>query len=86
MEEKKNEIISWIKAYKKQLLLAGVSITAVIGVIIGLKNKEAIVNLWDFLTILSEERPAARCFAPKRSKRKGISQRSKGRFLDYELF
>lgn len=49
MEEKKNEIISWIKAYKKQLLLAGVSITAVIGVIIGLKNKEAIVNLWDFL-------------------------------------
>ena len=38
MEEKKNEIISWIKAYKKQLLLAGVSITAVIGVIIGLKN------------------------------------------------
>ena len=44
MEEKKNEIISWIKAYKKQLLLAGVSITAVIGVIIGLKNKEAIVN------------------------------------------
>lgn len=49
MEEKKTGVISWIKVHKKQLLLAGISITAVIGVIIGLKNKEAIMDLWDSL-------------------------------------
>lgn len=56
MEEKKNEIISWVKAHKKQLLLAGVSITSVIVIIIGLKNKDAIMDLWDYLkrSLISE--------------------------------
>lgn len=49
MEEKKNGIISWVKVHKKQLLLAGGSVTVVIGIIIGLKNKDAIMDLWDSL-------------------------------------
>ena len=49
MEEKKNGLISWIKIHKRQLLLAEISITVVIGIIIGLKNKEAIMDLWDSL-------------------------------------
>lgn len=46
MKERKAGLIAWIKAHKKQLLLAGISVTAIIGVIIGLKNKDAIMNLW----------------------------------------
>ena len=46
MEEKKMGFIAWVKAHKKQLLLAGISVTAIIGVILGLKNKQAIVHLW----------------------------------------
>ncbi len=49
MEEKKVGFIAWVKAHKKQLLLAGISVTAIIGVIIGLKNKDAIMDLWDSL-------------------------------------
>lgn len=56
MEEKKNGIISWVKEHKKQLLLAGISITSVIGIIIGLKNKDAIMELWNYLkrSLISE--------------------------------
>lgn len=49
MEEKRIEFIAWVKAHKKRLLLAGISVTAIIGVIIGLKNKDAIMELWDSL-------------------------------------
>lgn len=46
MEEKKIKFIAWVTAHKKQLLLAGISVTAIIGVTIGLKNKDAIKDLW----------------------------------------
>ena len=49
MEEKKKGLIAWVKEHKKQLLLAGISVTAIIGVILGLKNKEAITELWESL-------------------------------------
>lgn len=51
MEDKKTRFIAWVKAHKKQLLLAGISVTTIIGVIIGLKNKEVIMDLWDSLKI-----------------------------------
>ena len=34
----KHKFVDWIKAHKKQLLIAGISVTAMIGIIIGLKN------------------------------------------------
>ncbi len=49
MKEKKAGLIAWIKEHKKQLFLAGISVTAIIGVVIGLKNKDAIMNLWSSL-------------------------------------
>lgn len=49
MEEKKTEFIAWIRTHRKQLLFAGISVTAIIGVIFGLKNKETIMELWDSL-------------------------------------
>lgn len=42
----KHKFVNWVKDHKKQLLIAGISVTAVIGIIIGLKNKEAIKELW----------------------------------------
>lgn len=49
MEEKKTKFLAWVKAHKKQLLLSGISVITIIGVIIGLKNKETIINLWNSL-------------------------------------
>lgn len=49
MEENKKGFIAWVKAHRKQLLIAGVSVTAIIGIIIGLKNKESIRELWEAL-------------------------------------
>ena len=45
----KHIFVDWIKAHKKQLLIAGISVKAIIGIIIGLKNKEAIRELWAVL-------------------------------------
>lgn len=45
----KHKFVDWVKAHKKQLLIAGVSVTAIIGIIIGLKNKESIKELWEAL-------------------------------------
>lgn len=39
-------LIAWVKEHKVQLLLAGVSITTLIMTILGLKNKDAINELW----------------------------------------
>ena len=49
MEENQKDFIAWVKAHKKQLIVAGISITAIIGVILGIKNKETIDELWKAL-------------------------------------
>ena len=49
MEENQKGFIAWVKAHKKQLIVAGISITAIIGVILGIKNKETIDELWKAL-------------------------------------
>lgn len=46
--EKKGFVV-WVKEYKVQLLLAGISVTALIMTILGLKNKDVIKGLWDSL-------------------------------------
>ena len=35
-----NKFVSWVKAHKTELIIAGVSITAIIGIILGIKNKD----------------------------------------------
>lgn len=45
----KNKVIAWVKEHKLQLLLAGVSITTVILTVMGIKNKEALTDLWKSL-------------------------------------
>ena len=47
--ETKKGFLTWVKVHKTQLILIGVSITAIIAVALGLKNKEAIKALWNQL-------------------------------------
>ena len=47
MEEQKNGFIEWIKTHKKELLIAGVSITAIIAAVLVYQNRESIAALWD---------------------------------------
>jgi len=48
LPEKKGFVI-WAKEHKVQLLLTGISVTALIMTILGLKNNDAIKELWDSL-------------------------------------
>lgn len=45
----KRSFLSWVKEHKTQLLLAGISVTTILAAAIGLKNKDAIVELWNTL-------------------------------------
>lgn len=49
MSENKRGFIIWVKTHKKQLILAGVGLTTIIGIILRLKSKDAIEALWDSL-------------------------------------
>lgn len=48
ISEKKG-FIEWVKENKIQLLLAGFCVSTLVATIIGLKNKDAIIALWDSL-------------------------------------
>lgn len=48
MEDRKS-LIRWIKDHKKQLIVAGISIGALILIILGIKNRAAIKAVWDSL-------------------------------------
>lgn len=45
----KKRFLEWVQEHKVQLLLAGVSITSIIMTILGIKNKDAIKELWNLL-------------------------------------
>ena len=47
--ESKKGVLVWIKEHKAQLILAGVSITAIVGIIWGVKNKDELTKLWSSL-------------------------------------
>ena len=46
MEKKKSEFYVWLKSHKKQLIVAGISVGAIICVVMGIKNKDTIIRLW----------------------------------------
>lgn len=48
MEEKEG-LIQWLKEHKNQLIIAGVSVGTLILIILGIKNKEKIMAVWDSL-------------------------------------
>lgn len=45
----KKGFITWVKEHKTQLLLTGISVTAILAALLGVKNKGAIKELWETL-------------------------------------
>ncbi len=50
MEEQKKGFLAWVKAHKKELIIAGISTAALIGIILGIKNRDSIEALWKSLS------------------------------------
>lgn len=46
MKKQKKDVLNWIKAHKKELIIAGISITAIIATIRCYKNGDSIEELW----------------------------------------
>lgn len=55
--KEQNQMIQWIKAHKKQLILAGIGIAALIALVLGIKNKDTLKAFWASLKGVVE--PAA---------------------------
>lgn len=49
MKREKEGIRAWIKAHKKELILAGLGITAIIALVVGIRNKAELMELWSRL-------------------------------------
>lgn len=49
MEQQKAAFISWVKEHKKQLIIAGISATAIIGTILAVRNRKELVKLSESL-------------------------------------
>jgi len=49
VSEDEKGLVAWIKMYKKQLVIIGISIPTLIVIVLGLKNKYAINELFDNL-------------------------------------
>lgn len=54
MEEKKTDFLRRVKQHKKQLIFAGISISVVVGVILGIKNRDVLEELWVTLKMSTE--------------------------------
>lgn len=59
MEKEKKTFVDWVKEHKKELIIAGMSIAAIIAVIIGIKNHKALEEAWSSLRKLVEKNPEA---------------------------
>jgi hypothetical protein len=57
MEEQKKGFLAWIKAHKKELVIAGISLTALTGIILCIKNRDSIDALWKSLSGAIEKSP-----------------------------
>ena len=46
MENENKKFTEWIKEHKKELIIAGISIAAITAVLIGIKHRESIEEIW----------------------------------------
>ena len=49
MKKEKKKIVDWIKEHKTELIIAGVSVSALVMLILGIKNKETLEEFWSSL-------------------------------------
>ena len=57
MEKEKKTFMDWVKEHKKELIIADVSIAALIAVIVGIKNHKALEETWVCLRKLVDKTP-----------------------------
>ena len=53
--KEQRKLINWIKEHKKELIIAGISIGAIIAIALVIKNQEAIKTLWASLRKVAEK-------------------------------
>lgn len=49
----KEVLIDWIKKHKKKLILAGVSVPVILAFVIGIKNRDELINIWKWIIKLA---------------------------------
>lgn len=54
--QNRNGMLKWIKAHKKELIIAGISISSIIGIVLGMKNKQSLLRLWESLIVAVEKK------------------------------
>ena len=54
MKERKS-LIQWIKEHKKELIIAGVSVSTLVLIVLGIKNRETIMAVWESLKVAVEK-------------------------------
>lgn len=62
MEERKG-LINWIKAHKKELIIAGISVGTLIMIVLGIENQKSIAIVWDSLSKVLKQ-PATKVLVP----------------------
>ena len=56
MKKEKKKIVDWIKEHKTELIIAGVSVSALVMLILGIKNKETLEEFWSSLKRVTGEK------------------------------
>ncbi len=51
----KEALINWIRKHKKKLIVAGVSIPVILALVIGIKNRNELTNLWESMIKLADK-------------------------------
>lgn len=46
METERRSFIMWVKVHKKELIIAGVSVAAIVAIILSCKNRKELLTLW----------------------------------------
>ena len=57
MEKEKKSLVKWIKEHKTQLIIAGISITTIVAIILGIKNRQTLEEAWSSLKRVAEKVP-----------------------------
>lgn len=62
MSKDKASFLFWIKTHKKQLILIGISLSTLIAIVLGIKNKDTLTTLWKKI---NEEVQKTDIYSPK---------------------
>ncbi len=56
MKKEKKKIVNWIREHKNELIITGVSVSALILLILGIKNKKTLEEFWNSLKRVTGEK------------------------------